>query len=274
MKQLRLAILSNAGGSGKTTLATHLTYLISESGSSVALIDLDPQGSVSLFGGLPRALPEHTMASVLGKKTFLGEWPLVPLWKENVKNAFACQGELGLVETITTLSQHKRGAYLLSDRLEDYPLEQDVIIFDCPATLGPLPVIALSACTHILIPIQLEPKSIDGSAKLLEWLYQTFVELRLQPKPEILGFVPNQYDRRVAIHRTMLDELNPMLDNIGIQCFPPIRYSTEFKNASSQGIPLHLFRPTNPACKDFTPIMKALQKLINQLKEEKEWALR
>lgn len=97
--------------------------------------------------------------------------------------------------------------------------------------------------------------------------------LRLQPKPEILGFVPNQYDRRVAIHRTMLDELNPMLDNIGIQCFPPIRYSTEFKNASSQGIPLNLFRPTNPACNDFTPIMKALQKLINQLKEEKEWVL-
>ncbi|MBW4458233.1 MAG: ParA family protein [Nostoc indistinguendum CM1-VF10] len=93
--QVRLALLSNAGGSGKTTLAVHLAYLLANEGFRVALIDLDPQGSVSLFCGLPRPKGSQTI--------------------------------------------------------------------DCPATLGPLPLIALSACTHLLIPVQVEPKSADGS---------------------------------------------------------------------------------------------------------------
>ncbi len=270
MKQVRLAILSNAGGSGKTTLAAHLAFLLAKAKYKVTVFDLDPQGSISLFCGLPRALPKNTLAAVLENNSFSGDWPLVQLWSDEVKKAFACQSELELVQTINILSQHKRGSYLLADRLEDFPLEHDFLLFDCPATLGPLPVAAISACTHILIPVQVEPKSIDGAAKLLEWLYQTFVELRLRPKPEIIGFGPNQYDQRVAIHRSLLEQLIPMLSEIELQCFPPIRYSTEFKNASAKGLPLHLFRPANPACKDFSPLMKTLKSLAAQ--EEKQWA--
>ena len=271
MEQVRLAILSNAGGSGKTTLAAHLGYLLARAKQKVTIFDLDPQGSLTLFSGLPRARPENTIAQVLANDKFSGEWPLVPLWSEGVKNAHVCQGELELVETINVLTQHRRGSYLLRDRLEDYPLEDDFLIFDCPATLGPLPVAAISASTHILIPVQLEPKSIDGAAKLLEWLYQIFTELRLKPKPEILGLVPNQYDQRVAIHRALLEQLTPMLAQLEIQCFAPIRYSTEFKNASGKGLPLHLFRPANPACNDFEAIVKTLINL--KVEEEKRWAV-
>lgn len=268
MEQVKLAVLSNAGGSGKTTLAIHLAYLLAKAKHSVTLIDLDPQGSVSLFSGLPRARPDKTIAAVLGNNQFTGEWPLVKLWAAEVKEAYACQGELGLVETISLLTQHKRGAYLLNDRLEDFPLKQNFLIFDCPATLGPLPAVAISACTHILIPVQVEPKSIDGSAKLLEWLYQTFAELRLNPKPEILGFIPNQYDQRIAIHRNILEQLQPMLTEIGIYCFSPIRFSTEFKNATGKGVPLHLYRPSNPAGKDFYPLVKVLKSLLTEEKHE------
>jgi chromosome partitioning protein len=259
--QVRASLLSNAGGSGKTTLAVHLAYLLGALGFSVALIDLDPQGSVSLFCGLERPKSDRTVAAVL-REDFRGDWPLVPLWPEHLKKVEAVQGEMGLVKTINELVMHERGAYLLGDRLQDYPLNHDLIIFDCPATLGPLPLIALSACTHLIIPVQVEPKSADGAGKLLEWLYHTFRRLRLNPEPQIVGFVPSQYEQRLAIHRNVLEQLVPQLTKLEIQCFQPIRFSSEFKNASALGLPLHLYRPNHPACADFKPIVAQLTQLL------------
>ena len=167
---INLCVVSNAGGSGKTTLCTHLAYEMSRRGFSVALLDLDPQGSLSLFCGLPIPTPEKTTASVL-REQFQGDWPLVNCWSEKTDKLAVCPGGLILTKTTQEISLHPRGAYLLADCLEDYPLSHDLIIFDCPATLGPLPQIALAASTHILVPVQLQPKSIQGSAKLLEWIY-------------------------------------------------------------------------------------------------------
>lgn len=259
--QTRLALLSNAGGSGKTTIAAHLAYLLGKKGFSVALIDLDPQGSVTLFCGLNRPKTDQTLAAVL-REDFSGDWPTVPLWSDHVEKVVAIQGEMGLIKTINELVLHERGAYLLSDRLADYPLPYDLIIFDCPATLGPLPLIAVSACTHLLIPIQVEPKSADGAGKLLEWFYHTFRRLRLDPEPKILGIVPNQYDQRLAIHRNLSEQLIPQLEKLKIDCFKPIRFSSEFKNASAMGLPLHLHRPRHPAAADFNPIVQRLCQVL------------
>lgn len=266
---IRLALLSNAGGSGKTTLAVHLAYLLGNAGFSVALVDLDPQGSCSLMGGLPRPHPDQTIAAVL-QDDFQGNWPTTPLWSDQVKNVVAVQGEMGLVKTINELVLHERGAYLLGDRLLDYPLPQDILIFDCPATLGPLPLIALSACTHLLVPVQVEPKSADGAGKLIEWFYHNSRRLRLKPEPQILGFVPNQYDKTIAIHRNILASLEPQLSKLSIHCFQAIRFSSEFKNASALGLPIHLYRPLHPACKDFTPIVTKITQLLKKSKTKHE----
>ncbi|MHC5917672.1 MAG: ParA family protein, partial [Nostoc sp.] len=248
--QIRLAVISNAGGSGKTTLSVHLAYDLAKRKYNVALLDLDPQGSLTLFCGLNPPEPEQTLAGVL-KDKFDGVWPLTPCWRQYTNNVVVCQGGMVLTQTADELVLHKRGAYLLADCLTDYPLAHDVVIFDCPATLGPLPLMALAACTHIIIPVQLEPKSIQGAAHLLEWYYYHCKYLRLNPTPEILGFVPNQYDVRRSTHRQMLAGLPEQLQHMKIRAFPAIRDSAEFVNASGQGLPLHIYRPSHPAKDDF-----------------------
>jgi chromosome partitioning protein len=175
-----------------------------------------------------------------------------------------------LTQTADELVLHKRGAYLLADCLTDYPLAQDVVIFDCPATLGPLPLMALAACTHIIIPVQLEPKSIQGAAHLLEWYYYHCKHLRLNPTPEILGFVPNQYDVRRSTHRQMLAGLPEQLQQMKIRAFPAIRDSAEFVNASGQGLPLHLYRPSHPAKDDFKETTSHIVTLIGKPKTNKK----
>jgi chromosome partitioning protein len=259
--QIRLAVISNAGGSGKTTLSVHLAYELAKRGLNVALMDLDPQGSLTLFCGLSPPEPEHTLAAVL-RDNFDGSWPLTPCWREHTDKVVICQGGMVLTQTADELVLHKRGAYLLGDRLTDYPLEHDLIIFDCPATLGPLPLMALAASTHIVIPVQLEPKSIQGAAHLLEWYYYHCKHLRLKPTPEIIGFVPNQYDSRRAAHRQLLSALPSQLEQMNIRAFDAIRDSAEFVNASGQGLPLHLYRPSHPAKGDFKGIASHLTGLI------------
>lgn len=267
--QIRLAVISNAGGSGKTTLSVHLAYDLAKRKYNVALLDLDPQGSLTLFCGLNPPEPEQTLAGVL-KDKFDGVWPLTPCWRQYTNNVVVCQGGMVLTQTADELVLHKRGAYLLADCLTDYPLAHDVVIFDCPATLGPLPLMALAACTHIIIPVQLEPKSIQGAAHLLEWYYYHCKYLRLNPTPEILGFVPNQYDVRRSTHRQMLAGLPEQLQHMKIRAFPAIRDSAEFVNASGQGLPLHIYRPSHPAKDDFKETISHLVTLIGKPKTTKK----
>jgi chromosome partitioning protein len=254
MKQIVLAILANAGGVGKTTLAVHIAYEVQKVGLSVALLDLDPQRSLDVFCGLQPAESSKTMVNVLSKD-FNGDWNCVPAWDTKVK---VCQGHPQLAEMANELVIRKRGEYALADKLRSYPLPHNLVILDCPATLGMLSVNALAASTHILIPLQLEMKAISGSAELVEWCINTGDELQLEPKPSILGFVPSMYDEKVAMHRQYLEQLPEIANQLQIKLYPKVRNSNEFKNASAYGQPLQKYRPKHPATKDF-------QKLANDL---------
>jgi chromosome partitioning protein len=264
MSQIIIAILANAGGVGKSTLATHIACELGERKYKVAMLDLDPQRSLDVFCGLEAVDAISTMAIVLSKD-FKGGWTLAPAWGES--KVEVCQGHPALADIANDLVIRKRGEYVLADRLKKYPLSHDVVILDCPATLGMLNVNALAAATHLLVPLQLEMKAIAGSAELVEWSITTSDELQLEERPVILGFVPSMYDDSVGMHRTYLKQLPEIAQQLDIKLYPEIRASNEFKNASAHGLPLHKYRPRHPACKDFKQIVDDLVKLIKANKE-------
>lgn len=256
---LILSILANAGGVGKTTLGIHLAYEMSRRNFSVVLLDLDPQRSLDVFCGLPPSESANTVVKLFSKD-FEGKYPLVPCW-ENTK-VEVCQGHPSLSEVANELVIRKRGEYVLADRLKSYVLPHDLVIIDCPATLGMLNVNALAASTYILVPVQLEMKSIAGAAELVEWCITTSDELHLEPRPPILGFVPSMYDERRAIHKAYLQQLPAIGEKLNIKVYPKVRDSSEFKNASANGLPLQKYRPAHQACNDFKEIANDLSKLI------------
>jgi len=94
---------------------------------------------------------------------------------------------------------------------------------------------ALAASTHIVVPVQLEPKSPRERLTYLSGT-TTIAGTYAQPQPEVLGFVPNQYDSRRAAHRQLNESLPAQLEQMNI-AFPAIRDSAEFINASGQGCP-------------------------------------
>src|SRR5689334_16879663 len=106
------------------------------------MLDLDPQRSLDVFCGLEASEAENTMAKVLAKD-FKGDWVLVSAWDET--RIEVCQGHPSLADTSNDLVIRKRGEYTLADRLQKYPLSHNLVIIDCPATLGMLNVNALAA---------------------------------------------------------------------------------------------------------------------------------
>lgn len=260
MKQIVLSLLANAGGVGKTTLSVHIAYEMLRRGFSVVLIDLDPQRSLDVFCGLEPVDAADSSAYVLSKD-FKGDWQTVSAWGED--KVEVCQGHPMLAEVANELVVRKRGDYVLADRLKKYSLPHDLVILDCPATLGTLNVNALAASTHVLVPVQLEMKAISGSAELVEWCISTADELQLEPRPPILGFVPSMYDDSVAMHRQYLEQLPEIAEQLSLKLYPRIRNSNEFKNSSAHGLPLQKYRPAHKACKDFKQIADDLTALIN-----------
>lgn len=275
-QQIRLAISSNAGGSGKTTTAVHLAYLVASKGYKVVLLELDSNGSIAVLGGVS---PRHPSVATIFSREFGGDYPLAPLWGDRLNTAFAIPGGRPLEETITELYAHKRRYYLLSDRLDDYPLDADLIIFDTPASLEPMGVMALAASTHVLAPIKPEWKDAGALQGLFLWYYEQIEELRLKPRPEILGFLPTRVDLSRAIHRNLLGltkegKENPKIDEtetltyqikkIGVPCFPPVRETNYYLQASRVGLPIHLYQPGLPYAQDYDQVVEKIVELMTQ----------
>jgi chromosome partitioning protein len=258
MSQIRIAVLANAGGVGKTTLVSNLAYILSQMKLSVAVIDLDPQRSLDTFCGLPEVDREHSMVGVLSED--FQQWDLSTPWETD--NIAVCQSHPQLSKTAQELVTRKRGEYLLADRLDDFPLPHQILLIDCPATFGTLCENAVAAATHLLIPLQLEVKAIAGLNDLVEKVIDLSKQLKLKPRPPIMGLVPSLYNKDLAIHRQYAEELPEIAQMLGTKAYPTIRLSTEFKNSCAYGLPLRKFRPGHAANGDFTELANDVAQLV------------
>jgi chromosome partitioning protein len=254
-----IAILANAGGVGKSTIATHLAYGLAQQHHSVTVLDLDPQRSLDVFCGLDSAPYEESVVQAFAKD-FKGDWHLSPVWNEFMIRIG--QGHPAMSQMADDLVIRRRGEYVLRDRLAQYPIDSDVIILDCPATLGKICENAIAASTHLLIPIQLEMKSISGVSELLTWRSGIVEDLKLSPEPAVLGLVPSLYDKKRAMHRQYLAELPSIAASLGIKVYGEIPDSTEFINASAFGIPLQKHRAKHPAIHAFDEIVQDIHDLL------------
>lgn len=259
--------MSNAGGSGKTTLAVNVGYELFSAGFSVCLFGLDPNSSLKAFVGLGGKNPgaDGKIDCIL-EEGFDGAWPLYDCWEK--VGIQAILGDESLSELIEKLSTADRKTEILRDRLEDYPLPHDYLIFDCPGTIDLAHKMALTAANFVIIPIQPDSKDMMSAATLLGWVMDKSDRLRLRPAPSILGVVPNRVQDR-ALHRDNLgltekpsddnfQTLPFLLDQIGIHCFSYIKDSAEISNASAAGMPLRAYRPAHKANQRFKEIAQAL----------------
>lgn len=161
---VRLAIASQKGGVGKTTLALNLAFSLARRGHRTLLVDTDPQGSVGLSlarkGEQPRSLVSYLAGAALDDmvlKTRLQELRLLLVGDVSPLEIDGFARSLGTPEGLERL---------LADAEEHF----DLVVFDTPSGLGGATRAVLEQATHVLSPIQAEPLALRSVRQLLELL--------------------------------------------------------------------------------------------------------
>jgi chromosome partitioning protein len=264
-RQIVLWIAANAGGVGKTTLGIHIGYKFAQLGLKVLFIDLDTNGSLARFCGLNSDLKPELTTAALFDRDFDGNYPIfTPEWG-NPRGCFdTCLGGDVMLGVALDLPTRAGRELILKKAFKKYPTKYDLIILDSPASLDVLSYTALAVATHILIPLPMSIK-LSGVDSLLKWIRMESDALDLNPAPVMLGGVPMRVATS-ADQQAFGQEISDVLGEQSVHCFPGVRFSTEFENASNRGIaPLYLYRPKHPACKDFDPIVTEITRLFQDV---------
>jgi chromosome partitioning protein len=194
-----IAILNQKGGVGKTTTAINLAAYLSKQGSSVLLVDLDPQGNATSGLGLDKnSVEAGSYELLLGQ----ADLPRVVQTASNGVYVIPTNANLAAVEVELVQQPHREQVLKTALGAADY----DYILIDCPPALGLLTINALTAASRIIIPVQAEYYALEGLGQLLEVVQK--VRRGLNPTLEIMGVVVTMYDGRTSLSEQVLKEVS------------------------------------------------------------------
>jgi len=190
-----IAVVNQKGGTGKTTTTENIGIGLVNEGKKVLLIDMDPQGSLTISLGYPRPDEMYpTLSDVLEK--------VIRENLENPKEGIINQregvdlmpGNIELSGLEVSLVNIMSRETILKRYLDEIKKEYDYILLDCMSSLGMVTMNALVAADSVLIPVQAQYLSAKG----LEQLLQTVSKVRRQinPKLKIDGIVLTMVDKR------------------------------------------------------------------------------
>jgi chromosome partitioning protein len=223
---------TNKGGEGKTTMSIMLVeYVALIMHKKVLAVDLDPQANFSKYyldleydpvykgGKIPPLHPEYNADEDLGwdgrssiANIFYGEEVIpYPTNFENIEMLPAHSAKLQEAEAVTK-NEVLEKVHLQLKRFVQLPEvqeEYDVIIIDTPPSKGPLTIAGIKACTHMVIPSQMEEDSIDGIYGMMQlWKQETYTRPPEFPI-NIAGILANRV-RDVSLHKNFFDQLKSL----------------------------------------------------------------
>ena len=201
-----IAVLSQKGGTGKTTAVRTLTDVLRRGGVRTLAVDLDPQGNLSDYFDLPTDV-QPTIADVLS-----GRSQAIEAIHEHIIPA-----NLSLAEAELMLGGKIGRELTLRRALADAGGDYDVILIDCPPSLGLLTINALVAADQALITAEAQYFALQGVEQAME-----VVELArdsLNPQLTLLGVLLNLADMRTVHSREALVSLK---ERFGEQVFDTV----------------------------------------------------
>jgi chromosome partitioning protein len=223
-----IAVLSQKGGTGKTTAVRTLTDVFRRVGLSVLAVDLDPQGNLSDYLDVdPDASP--TIGDVLAGRATAAEAihdGIIP-------------ANLGLAEAELALGGKMGRELTLKRALREVGESYDLVLIDCPPALGLLTVNALVASDYALLSAEAQYFALQGVEQALE-----VIELArdsLNPDLRWLGVVLNIADMRTRHSREAFDSLR---DHFGAKLFETtIRASIAYAESAERAVSILDYRP-------------------------------
>lgn len=220
-----IAIANQKGGVAKTTTVHALAAGLTELDHRVLVIDLDPQASLTFAMGVDEE-PEPSMHDVMMGRIGIGEI----LYESN--GIDLAPSSIDLAGSEVHLLTRTGREFVLQRALRPHLADYDLVLLDCPPSLGVLTINALTAAAEVLVPVQAETLSHRGVGQLLE----TVEEVRQFTNPDltVLGVVVTMFDSRTNLGREVLARLAENHDLRVIQ--PPVPKSVKVAEAPGRGL--------------------------------------
>ena len=232
-----VAIANQKGGVGKTTTAVSVSAALAQIPLRVLLIDLDPQGNATSGVGVRGSQSSRTIYDVLVNEVAIEE----AIEPTSVRNLFVVPATIDLagaeIELVSAFSREQKLRQALALVREDF----DVVIIDCPPSLGLLTVNAMSAADGLLVPIQCEYYALEGLGALRR--NAELIQRNLNPGLDMTGFVLTMHDGRTRLSQQVVQEVTA---HFGDGVFETrIPRSVRLAEAPSYGQPITVFDPSS-----------------------------
>ena len=247
------AVLNQKGGAGKTTAAVNLAAALGERGVRVLVMDLDSQRSASSWLGVTedgRGLLD----------VFTGDAALGALVREtDVENVSLVPASQWLVGVERTVAGEPGAETLLRKALGRLSGRWDLVLIDCPPSLGLLSVSALVAATGVLVPVEASALGLAGLAGLMQTV--DTVRDRLNPTLEVVAILACRVNTRTNLSRDVVGELRRTFPKLTLHA--TIRESVRVMEAWSFSKPITRYASSSSGAEDFRA---AAQELHSRLR--------
>jgi chromosome partitioning protein len=232
-----VCVANQKGGVGKTTTAISLAAGLAALGARVLLVDLDPQGNASTGLGVRIAEGEPSTYGVLVD----GDALQPALQGTEIEGLSLLASSLDLagaeVELVPAFSREHR----LERALEPVRDSFDVVLVDCPPSLGLLTINALVAADEVLVPIQCEYYALEGLSQLLRTV--ELVSDNLNRRLRVGGVVLTMFDGRTNLSQQVVEEVRGYFGDLTYTTVIP--RSVRLSEAPSFGQPIMMYDPAS-----------------------------
>ena len=252
-----IAFANQKGGVAKTTTTLNLGVAFREMGHRVLLVDLDPQGNLTMSQGLNPDVIERSMFDVLVHKVPISEI----IEQREVDLAVASIDLAGAELALSSLIGRERS---LEKALAEVRGSYDFVLIDTPPSLGLLTINAFVAATGVMVPVQCEYLSLRGLVQLENTL--AMVRENLNPHVSVEGIVATMFDGRTLHSREAIEILEESFGELVFRT--RIRKTVRYAEAPVKGSSVLKYDPTGAAAEAY----RELAREIVAVKEAKDGA--
>jgi chromosome partitioning protein len=254
-----IAVANQKGGVGKTTTTINVAASLANQGQRVLLVDLDPQANATSGVGIEKREGGSVYESLVGDALLTDQIISTPY-----QNLSVIPGEVNLCGAEIELPRMDDCLHRLQRALHSVKMANvyDIILIDCPPSLGSLTLNAFVAADSLLVPIQCEYYALEGIS-MVQRLIDQVRESGDNHGLNIVGIVMTMYDGRTRLSQQVLDEVRAHFSDVIFETTIP--RATRLAEAPSHGQPALVYDPDGLATAAYDVLASELMQRLNQV---------